>query len=81
MFAVGEYRPDAHQPIWFSQPRLIADTDRVPGGIQNRIEYGAYSSLTEHRSRRILWYPDRKHFLLGRLVPDELLGDMNVPAQ
>ena len=81
MFAVGEYRPDAHQPIWFSQPRLIADTDRVPGGIQNRIEYGTYSSLTEYRSRRIPWYPDCKHFLLGRLVPDELLGDMNVPAQ
>ena len=78
-FAVGEFRPDAHQPIWFSQPKLIADTDGVPAGIQNRIECGTYSSLTERQGRRILWYPDRKHFLLGRLVPDELLADMNVP--
>ena len=46
-----------------------------------RIERGTYSSLTEHQGRRILWYPDRKYFLLGRLVPDELLGNMNVPAQ
>ena len=78
-FAVGEFRPDAHQPVWFGQPKLIADTDGVPAGIQNRIECGTYSSLTERQGRRILWYPDQKHFLLGRLVPDELLADMNVP--
>ena len=33
--------------------------------------------LTEKDGKRILWYPDRKHFLLGKEIPDELLADMN----
>ena len=77
--AVGEFRPHAHQPVWFSRPKLIADSDGVPAGVQNRVEMGTYSSLTEHRGRRVLWYPDRKHFLLGKRIPDELLADMTVP--
>ena len=76
--AVGGFRPHAHQPVWFSRPKLIADSDGVPAGVQNRVEMGTYSSLTEHRGHRILWYPDRKHFLLGKLIPDELLADMTV---
>jgi hypothetical protein len=74
--AVGEYRPNAHQPIWFSAGKRIADTDGVPAGVQNRLDCGTYSSLTEKGGRRVLWYPDRKHFLLGKRIPDELLADM-----
>lgn len=76
--AVGEYRPDTRQPIWFSTGKRIADTDGVPAGVQNRLDCGTYGSLTEHQDRRVLWYPDRKHFLLGKLIPDELLADMKV---
>jgi hypothetical protein len=31
------------------------------------------------RRRRVLWYPDRKSFLLGKLIPDSLLDAMKVP--
>lgn len=78
--AVGEYRPDAHQPIWFSQGKRIADTDGVSAGVQNRLDCGTYGSLTDIDGRRILWYPDRKHFLLGKEIGDDLLSDMHVPA-
>ncbi|MCD4727709.1 MAG: glycoside hydrolase [Pirellulales bacterium] len=77
--AVGQFRPKAHQPVWFSRPKRIADSDGVPAGVQNRVEMGTYGSLTEHRGRRVLWYPDRKHFLLGKMIPDETLEEMIVP--
>ena len=77
--AVGEYRPDAYQPIWFSRGKRIADTDGVSAGVQGRNDCGTYGSLTEKDGRRVIWYPDRKHFLLGKLIPDELLTDMEVP--
>ena len=70
-----------HQPVWFSGLRHIADSDGVAAGPQNRAELGPYGSLTEHQGRRVLWYPDRKHFLLGKLIPDELLADMQVPTE
>ena len=40
---------------------------------------GEYSSLTEHMGRRVIGHPDRKHFLLGKLIPDELLADITLP--
>jgi hypothetical protein len=77
--SVGAYRPKARQPIWFSPPKLLADSDGVSAGVQNRTEMGTYDSLTERNGKRILWYPDRKHFLLGKRITDEWLADMNVP--
>jgi hypothetical protein len=29
--------------------------------------------------KRILWFPDRKMFLLGKYITDEFLADMKVP--
>ena len=76
---LGKYRPNAHQPIWFSKPKKFLDTDHVPIGPQYRVEIATYTSFTEKEGKRILWYPDRKHFLLGKYVTDEWLADMNVP--
>ena len=39
-----------------------------------------YYSLTERDGRRIFWYADRKHFVLGRELSDELLADMETPT-
>jgi putative SOS response-associated peptidase YedK len=78
---VGEFRPNAHQPVWFSQPKLLADSDGVAAGVQGRTEMGTYGSLTEHNGKRILWYPDRKHFLLGKEITDEWLSDMKVDGE
>jgi hypothetical protein len=83
--AVGQFRPQAHQPIWFSDASLLFDTDGVALGPGNgTIEGGRtwlalYGCLTESKDERVLWYPDRKHFLLGRCLTDELLAGMPVP--
>jgi hypothetical protein len=76
--AVGEFRPNAHQPIWFSPPKQLLATDGIPVGPKATAEIGTYTSLTEWQGRRVLWYPDRKFFLLGKDIPDELLADMRV---
>ena len=77
----GEFRPKAHQPVWFSRPKLLVDNDRVRWGPpgRGRLEAATYCSLTEHAGRRVLWYPDRKGFLLGKVVTDAWLSDMSVP--
>jgi len=77
--AKGEFRPGAHQPIWFSRPKQILDTDSVPVGPKATAEIGTYTSLTEWRGQRVLWYPDRKYYLLGKLITDDILVDMRAP--
>lgn len=79
--AVGAFRPTAHQPIWFSEPKLLACSNGTPAGLQYRTEMGTYSSLTEHKGERVIWYPDRKHFLLGKKVTDEWLAELVVPEK
>ena len=79
--AVGEFRKKAHQPIWFSQPKEILDTDGVIYGPKGTASVAMYPSLTEHKGARVLWYPDRKHFLLGLNITDDMLSDMNAPEQ
>ena len=78
--AVGEYRPGAHQPVWFSEPLLLFDTQKV--GVFPLYMYwlSMYSSLTERDGRRILWYTDRKLFALGKYITDEMLAELTVPA-
>ena len=78
--AVGEFRPSAHQPIWFSDPKLLMDTQRVRVGTQNLMMMAMYSSLTERDGRRIVWYADRKQFVVGKEIPDSMLADMTVPS-
>jgi hypothetical protein len=76
--AVGEFRSKAHQPIWFSKPKKILDTQGKAYGPKGTAEVAMYISLTEWKGKRTLWYPDRKHFLLGKYIPDEMLDDMKV---
>jgi hypothetical protein len=64
-----------YQPIRFGPPRMILDTQGQAIGPGGRTEVGSYSSLLEDDEDRILFYPDRKHFLLGRFLTDELLGE------
>ncbi len=77
----GEYRPTAHQPIWWSEPKCLIDAGEAPWGPPGlgRLEAAAYPSMTEHAGRRTLWYPDRKGFLLGTFIEDAWLDDMSVP--
>ena len=75
--AVGCYRPDARQPVWFSRPKVLCDTHGVGVGPGCLVWLANYGSLTERDGKRIFWYPDRKHFLLGKEIPDTVLADMS----
>jgi hypothetical protein len=43
---------------------------RKPGS-QGRLDPARYSSFTVRQGRPVLWYPDRKFFLLGRVTGRE----------
>ena len=60
------------------RPRQIADTHGVGVGPRSVVWLAMYASLTEHTGRRTFRYPDRKHFLLGKVISDELLAGMSV---
>ena len=74
---VGREIPgERNQPIRFGPPKVFASTDWVPvpgGDVGTQV--ATYTSLVEDRGERILFYPDRKHFLLGRYLTDEWLAD------
>ena len=72
--AGGECRPDAHQPIWFGDPVNLLDTNDILVGPKATAEIATYTSLTEWHGRRVLWYPDRKYYLLGKYLPDEMFA-------
>jgi len=78
--AVGEFRPAAHQPLWFSQPKLLCDTQKVGVGVTGLFWLAMYASFTEREGKRIFWYIDRKHFVLGRYITNELLAGMKAPT-
>lgn len=77
--SVGEFRPKAQQPIWFSAPKLYCDSQGVGVGPEHLIWLAMYSSMTEHRGKCVHWYADRNHFLLGRYITDEMLAGMTTP--
>lgn len=68
----GYFKPQADQPIWFDEPTLFLDHDGTavgkPGTI-GRVDLSFYSSFTVRGGIPVLWYPDRKFFLLGRRIP------------
>ncbi len=71
-YTIGEYRADAKQPIWFSKPVEFLNTQDIAVPPKMTAEIGTYPSITETHGKIILWYPDRKRFLLGKyLDPDE----------
>ena len=85
--ALGEYRPDADQPIWFSDSKKFMDTDgygvdgvkrkgKDPGFSTN---IGVYSSFTNRGGNNVIWHPDRKFFLVGKKVTADFLSDLTVP--
>ncbi len=72
---VGHFDPDAHQPIRFDPPVEILNTNDLPIGPKGTAEIATYTSLTERDGKRILWYPDRKYYLLGLFLTDEVLAN------
>lgn len=77
--ALGEYRPNAEQPIWFSESKELMDNDGVGIGPLQRLDLGVYPSVTSRKGNFVLWHPDRKFFLLGKRITEEWLSDLSVP--
>ena len=61
--ALGEFRPNAEQPLWFSDSRLLMDNDNVKFGPRQGIDIGGYTSFTTRQGNNVLWHPERKFFL------------------
>jgi hypothetical protein len=79
--AVGEYRPAAEQPIWFSESRQLMDNDGMGIGPLQRVDIGSYTSFTTRGGNNVLWHPDRKFFLLGKKITPEILSGLHAPAE
>jgi hypothetical protein len=65
----GTFQPKAKQPLWFAPPRFFMDTDGVALGQAygiGRTELSLYASCTRRNGNAVLWYPERKFFLLGK---------------
>ena len=78
---VGRERlDDPVQPLHFGPPKRFATSDGVPIGPGARTSVAAYPSLLEDGDRRVLFYPDRKHFLLGRHLTDDWLAECDPDA-
>ena len=61
----GRFNPKAEQPVEFSRPKFFLER-------KNRAN-SFYTSYTVVGDKRILWYPDGKHYLLGREIGKEWL--------
>ncbi|MFP4499392.1 MAG: sialidase family protein [Candidatus Hydrogenedentota bacterium] len=77
--ALGEYRPDAEQPIWFSESKELMDNDGVGIGPLTRTDIGVYPSTTRRNGAFVLWHPDRKFFLVGKVISEAWLADLDAP--
>ncbi len=81
MVALAEHRPHAAQPVWFSPPKLLMDNDGVRlGAGRGRADLAMYASFTIRHGRGVLWYPERKFFLLGKRIAPAWLADLTVPG-
>jgi hypothetical protein len=70
----GRFQPGADQPVWFDEPRFFMDHDGVAlgkPGTRGRLDLALYASFTVRAGRAVLWYPERKFFLLGRVIGPE----------
>lgn len=70
--STGTFMKDAYQPIWFSEPYKLFDTDDIAVGPKKTAEIATYTSYIEWNGKKILWYPDRKFYLLGKYI-DEVI--------
>ena len=77
----GVFDPNGVQPIRFSSPLFFADNGGRPIGVQSRADLALYGSMTGADGEKILWYPDRKHFLCGRKIDLAALRRQEFPTK
>lgn len=80
--ALGEFRPGADQPVWFSESKVFIDNKGLNSAgeeAKRGNDAATYTSFSTSTGKNILWYPDAKCWLLGKEVTEEFLKDMIVP--
>ena len=73
---LGKFVPGAHQPIWFSSSLEFLSTNDISFGPKGTAEVATYPSVTEKDGVCTFWYPDRKHFLLGKYLTKSLFQQL-----
>lgn len=76
-YSLGEFKENARQPIWFDNPVEILNTGDIAVPPKMTAEIGTYPSITEFDGRTILWYPDRKRFLLGKYLQLDIMENQH----
>ncbi len=69
----GTFKAGADQPVWFDEPQFFFDHDGVSlgkPGTRGRLDLALYASFTVRGGVPVLWYPERKFFLLGKSIPN-----------
>ncbi len=68
--AIGYFDPENRQPIRFKKEdsSLYMRLDDGADGFGTVLQIAIYGTMTHQNGKNILWYPDRKFFLLGKEV-------------
>jgi len=77
--AIGREISHPDHPMIFTRPQILADNGGAAQGPSGHTQIGTYPSLFEFEGKVYFWYPDRKHFLLGKVLGPELLNDAGLP--
>ena len=73
---VGREIPgEREHPLRFGPPKIFATSNGVLLPYTGGTQVAVYPSLIDDGGERILFYPDRKHYLLGKFITDEWLRD------
>ena len=62
MAPAGRFDPNAEQPVAFAAPKLFAERENGNS---------FYTSYTVADGQGVLWFPDHKFYLLGRIIGED----------
>lgn len=70
-----EIAGEKDHPLRFGPPKIFVTSNGVLLPHTGGTQVAVYPSLVDDGETRILFYPDRKHYLLGKTITDEWLRD------
>ncbi|MBS5529809.1 exo-alpha-sialidase [bacterium] len=77
--AYGKFDPEGRQPVRFSAPLSWIDSDNIE--LNHRCDLAMYSSFEYVDGRPVLFFPDRKHFLVGKVIDRARLANAVFPKK
>ncbi len=75
----GKFDPEGKQPVRFSAPVSWIDSDNVE--LNHRCDLALYSSFEYVGGKPVLFFPDRKHFLVGKVIDRKRLEEAVFPQK